>query len=146
MIDEPFIECAGAVWRVAGEDFDVDAFLHTFPFIQPSSVWRRGEARSAGRRRDDSGFNEPLSEAENFFEALSQVKDALVARRAAIQQLSAVGIESELDFGVSPRPESFYLSVPFDPADLKAFVDANVQLVVTFYPPDAEEDEDNGQT
>lgn len=106
----PFLEHAGVVWRVGGTDFDVDRFLDTFSFVAPDSVWRRGEDRLLRSPHHTSGFNESLCSSENFYEAMSEVRTALLDRTDALAYLSRLGVSSVVDVGLYLIPSQVSVS------------------------------------
>ena len=114
----------GCVLRVAGRDFDVDAYLRRGVLV-PSAVYRRGEARfptlPRARKTPQSGFNIVVSKKE-FSDFAGQVRDAmgfLGHHRRAIRALRRrKGVEgATLDFGVERRAEAV-VQVQVFPEDL----------------------------
>lgn len=130
--------------RVAGQEFDVDAYLARGA-LAPSGVYRRGEARfptlPRARKSLRSGFNIVVSKKE-FSDFTGQVRDALsfLARhRRAVRALRRrKGVDgAELDFGVERRPEAAIQVQPF-PEDLVRIAgELGLALTLSFYPPSA---------
>jgi hypothetical protein len=59
-----------AVWRVAARSFKVDDFIREFG-LNPSQVFRAGEARGKGRLSKNSGFNLTVADTGSLVDLLS---------------------------------------------------------------------------
>jgi hypothetical protein len=129
---------AGCVLRVAGDSFDVDAFLASSS-LRPCHIYRRGDPGFPASRgpQELSGFNVLVSESDDSLEA--QIPDALDFLNdnsdEILRLVAATGVhEVTLDFGtlfrdVAVQGERF-------PAGLVATAGAlGVGLSVTLYPP-----------
>jgi hypothetical protein len=131
----------GCVLRVAGRDFDVDAYLRRGGLI-PTAVYRRGEARfptlPRARKNLQSGFNIVVSKKDSS-DFAGQVKDAvsfLVRHRRAVRALRRQkGVEDAiLDFGVERRPEAV-VQIEVFPEDLVRLAgDLGLALELSFRP------------
>jgi NAD(P)-dependent dehydrogenase (short-subunit alcohol dehydrogenase family) len=129
------------VLRASGTDFDVDAFVASFP-IAPDSIWRRGEprfaqARPEGKRHDTSGLRILVSKAD-FSDLARQIADAVEFLRShqdAIRALAAnAGVTSVLlDFGAEVSPP-FWSSFMFSPELLSLAGSAGVAVCLSVYP------------
>ena len=132
------------VWRVSGDDFDVDAFLQDSN-ISPSTVWRKGEQNNRILKRhnthDDSGFNLTLAETTTVEKAVTITRESLKRLRPFITQLSTSTINSAIDFGVSVGGnKNFTRSIYFDLSFLEFLIALGVELEITVYPISDEED------
>lgn len=132
----------GCVLRVAGRNFDVDAYLKHGVLV-PTAVHRRGEARfptlPRARKSPQSGFNIVVSKKE-VSDLADQVKDAVVFlgrhRRAVRALCRRQGVESAvLDFGVERRTAAA-VQVHLFPEDLVRLAgELGLALELSFYPP-----------
>jgi hypothetical protein len=100
-----------AVIRVAGRDFDVDAFLAPST-LKPCAVHRRGERRFAGSSTNDrlhekSGMNIVASDAglDEFDRQATEATQFLECHADEIRRLASYpGVEAvTLDFGIAQR-------------------------------------------
>jgi hypothetical protein len=130
------------VLRVAGRDFDVDAYLLRGVLV-PVSVYRRGEARfptlPRARKNVLSGFSVLVSR-NKLSDLADQVKDALtfLARhRRAIRALRRrKGVESAtLDFGLPHRPEVAEEGHVFPESLVRLAAELGLALELSFFPP-----------
>jgi len=129
------------VLRVAGREFDVDAYIKRGALV-PSAVYRRGEARfptlPRARTSSKSGFNIVVSKRP-FADFAGQVRDAvtfLEKERRAIQALRRRnGVEgATLDFGVERRPEAVVQVQVFPEQLVRLAGQLGVELALSFYP------------
>jgi len=141
----------GCVLRVAGRDFDVDAYLGRGVLV-PVAVYRRGEARfptlPRARKSLQSGFNIVVSK-KDVSDFADQVRDAvsfLARHRRAVRALRRrKGVESAtLDFGVERRPEAA-VQVHVFPVDLvRVAGELGLALELSFYPASDPPTRENG--
>lgn len=134
------------VLRVAGTNFDVDAFVATSA-LTLHSVWRRGEPRFSqcspgGERHGTSGIRILVSNAE-FSDLWQQIADAIEYLRQhhdAIHALSSrAGVEwATLDFGAEVSPPG-WSSFTFPPEFLCLTGSAGLSVCLSVYPVDVEE-------
>jgi hypothetical protein len=131
----------GCVLRVAGRDFDVDAYVSRGALL-PAAVYRRGENRSPtlqrARRGLQSGFSVVVSRRD-FSDFAGQVKDAigfLGRHRRAVRALRRrKGVESAvLDFGVDRRPQAEIQVQVFSEELVRLAGDLGLALELSFYP------------
>jgi len=129
------------VLRVAGRDFDVDAYLGR-GVLAPSAVYRRGEARfptlPRARKSLQSGFSIVVSKKE-FSDFPGQVRDALSFlgrhRRAVRALRRRNGVESAtLDFGVERRPDATVQAQVFPEELVRTAGELGLALELSFYP------------
>jgi hypothetical protein len=124
-----------AVLRVWGAAFDVGAFLASHPQFSPDSVRRAGEKGVLGRVVQNSGFNQCLSERDEWPDVLSEALAHLRTIRAALLDAAAAGARMELDFAIDAGAgDAAYGSAWFSPAELGSLVDSGVELRITAYP------------
>jgi hypothetical protein len=129
------------VLRVAGREFDVDAYIKRGALV-PSAVYRRGEARfptlPRARKSSQSGFNIVVSK-KPFSDFAGQVRDAvtfLERQRRAVQALRRRnGVDgATLDFGVERRGDAIVQCQVF-PEDLVRLAgQLGLALELSFYP------------
>lgn len=129
------------VLRVAGREFDVDAYIKRGALV-PSAVYRRGEARfptlPRARTNSRSGFNVVVSR-KPFSDFDGQVRDAVTflgKQRRAIQALRRRdGVDgASLDFGVERRADAAVQCQAF-PEDLVRLAgELGLGLELSFYP------------
>jgi hypothetical protein len=129
------------VLRVAGREFDVDAYIQRGALV-PSAVYRRGEARfptlPRARTNSRSGFSIVVSKRP-FSDFEGQVREALAfleKERRAVQALRRrKGVEgATLDFGVERRPD-VAVQVQGFPEDLVRLAgQLGLALDLSFYP------------
>jgi hypothetical protein len=129
------------VLRVAGREFDVDAYIKRGALV-PSAVYRRGEARfptlPRARTNARSGFNIVVSKRP-FSDFEGQVREALVfleKQRRAIQALRRRdGVEgATLDFGVERRPDAAVQVQGFPEELVRLAGQLGLALELSFYP------------
>lgn len=124
-----------AVLRAWGADFDVGQFLASHPQFSPDAVRRKGEKDPLGRVVQNSGFNECLSESDDWPEVRAEALARLGAIRPALLDALAAGARMELDFAIDAGAgDSAYGSAWFSPAELRSLADAGVELRITAYP------------
>lgn len=124
-----------AVWRASGPTFDVDAYLHRFPALEPDTVWRKGEARVSGHLRTNSGFNKTLFEAISSNEVSERVVKSLDYWRSAAEALAAQGVAAVLDLGVMVgSSDAFTANVYVDLNALQLLTTLKIGLIVSAYP------------
>jgi hypothetical protein len=131
----------GCVLRVAGRDFDVDAYLRRGVLV-PTAVYRRGEARfptlPRARKNLESGFSIAISKksSTDFADQVEEAVGFLGRHRQAVRALRRQkGVDgATLDFGLERRegPAEGYVF----PEDLVRLAGAlGLALEVSFYPP-----------
>lgn len=134
-----------AVLRVAGESFDVDAFLASHPDIEPEAVWHRGEDRHGGRTNSRSGFNLSVAEGATWTLLAEETLERLRTLGTALEDARRAGASMEIDFALfvgAREPVEALLQ----PAQLALLAEANVQLRVSAYPvSDEDDDEDDDE-
>ena len=131
----------GCVLRVAGRDFDVDAYIGRGVLV-PIAVYRRGEARfptlPRARKSLQSGFNVMVSK-KDVSDLADQVKDAVTFLRRHRRAVRALrrrkGVEiATVSFGVERRPEATAQAQVF-PEDLVRLAgELGLALELSFYP------------
>jgi hypothetical protein len=129
------------VLKVAGREFDVDAYMKRGALV-PSGVYRRGEARfptlPRARPNSQSGFNVVVSK-KPFSDFEGQVRDAVTflgkQRRAILALRRRAGVEgATLAFGVERRGDAAVQFQVF-PEDLVRLAgQLGVALELSFYP------------
>jgi hypothetical protein len=129
------------VLKVAGREFDVDAYIERGTLV-PSGVYRRGEARfptlPRARPNSRSGFNVVVSK-KPFADFDGQVREAVTflgRHRRAVQALRRrPGVEvAVLRFGVE-RPSDGTVQVQLFPEDLVGLAgQLRLALELSFHP------------
>jgi hypothetical protein len=129
------------VLRVAGREFDVDAYIARGALV-PSAVYRRGEARfptlPRARKSSESGFNIVVSR-KPFSDFAGQVRDAvtfLEKHGRAIQALRRrEGVDgATLDFGVGRRGHAVVQCQVFPEELVRLAGRLGLALGLSFYP------------
>ncbi|HEX8464425.1 MAG TPA: DUF4279 domain-containing protein [Abditibacterium sp.] len=127
----------GCIFRVGGEDLDVDACLAQCHF-ETYSVYRKGEARGIkGRVHQHSGFGVAVSEAD-FGDLKQQIEDAirfLESNEAELKKLQEFpDVQGRvLDFPVEDRDVAVQCDV-FPARLLKLAGDFGIDIEITRYP------------
>jgi hypothetical protein len=131
----------GCVLKVAGRDFDVDAYLRRGALV-PTAVYRRGESRfptlPRARKTLESGFSIVVSQKSSarFADQVEEAVSFLGRHRQAVRALRRQkGVDgATLNFGLERQevpPEGHVF-----PEDLVRVAGAlGLALEVSFYPP-----------
>jgi hypothetical protein len=131
----------GCVLRVAGRDFDVDAYLMRGALV-PNAVYRRGEARfptlPRARKSLESGFSILVSKtnAAPFAEQTEDAVSFLAHHRRAIRALRRhAGVETAvLDFRMEQPPEFTGQGQVFPEELVRLSGELGLALELSFYP------------
>jgi hypothetical protein len=133
----------GCILSVAGQDFDVDAYLRRGALV-PVAVYRRGESRfptlPRARKNIESGFNIVVSKkaVSDFAEQVEDALSFLSRHRRAVRALRRrQGVESAtLDFRLEQHPEAPVRGHVFPEKLVSLAGDLGLSLEVSFYPAD----------
>ncbi|MBN1960882.1 MAG: hypothetical protein JW841_08040 [Deltaproteobacteria bacterium] len=124
------------VWRIYGDNFNVDKFLSINPELSPSLVWRKGELRRGYKElMINSGVNIPFCERETIEDVMTVVFRWLKKWRQKILTLRKRRVYSTLDFAVYVGSlKQFAVQINFHPKYLLRLAKAGVCLTVSAYP------------
>jgi hypothetical protein len=129
------------VWRVCGEDFDVDDFLARFPAIQARRTWRRGEPMSQLRPAPnvDSGFAVTFEDATDAEDAVATCCRYFSELESALREIGSKSLSSTLDLGLTISTRKVAMrSVRVSPSLLGLLGNLGVTLELTMYLSDEE--------
>lgn len=123
------------VWRVRTDKIDPHGLVSRFGLGRKSRAWRRGDLLVGARLCQSSGVSIDLGASRSKSGACSKAMRFLVRRREFLGHIRALGLESELDFGLLVGADhSFAPSLSFPVALLQAAAGAGVSILVSTYP------------
>ncbi|HEY1100947.1 MAG TPA: hypothetical protein VGF99_18555 [Myxococcota bacterium] len=120
------------VLRVAGADFDVDAFLSGHPDLVVDAVWHIGVVGRVGKPPTTSGFNTCLGDDDDKVVALDRMRASLQRLGPAIVTAGAMGATGCVDIGVF-LGEAFSRTIFLNGDDLHRLVELGLVLEFSAY-------------
>lgn len=128
-----------AVLRMWGPNLDLDRSVQQLPCENVQKVWRAGELGRGGKRNTTSGLTILLSDSDSGHEVVGAVANALLRMAPFIGEVTRHGASAQVDvalFVASSEPRS----ISFGPSVLRAMSQAGVEITVSAYPTEPDDE------
>lgn len=131
-----------SIWRVGGNEFDVDSFLKKYPISIVDDVYHKGEMNVRKIPYKNSGFVATISENINSLENISEIQKFIQTNQEALSYLKSLGVSSEIDIGCTVgTTNQFTKSITATPALLGLLHQYSISLMFSAYPASEEKNE-----